>query len=122
MAFDDLELSKTLNGYICFPFLHLFWFLSFPCQSSSDIVSRGGRYTDRHELTGRNLSTKMYHLYRSFAPVLRSHKSLSFAYVFNHCYLKTSEFKPLKHKNQHKRTHFSICMLCMKPILLQREY
>ncbi len=40
--------------------------------------------------------------------VLRGHENVSFAHVFKHCGLKTSDFKPLKCNQQRKRTHFAI--------------
>lgn len=44
MAFDDLELSKTFNGYICFPFLRLSWFLSFTVPGLTNLVNHIGYF------------------------------------------------------------------------------
>ncbi len=37
------------------------------------------------------------------------YKNVSFAYIFKHCGLKTSDFKPSKFNQQWKRSHFAIC-------------
>ncbi len=45
---------------------------------------------------------------------LHAHENLSFACVFKHCGLKTRDFKLLKCNQQWKRTHFAICVHCLR--------
>ncbi len=85
---------------------------SFDCRSDSHTNTRCGRYTGRHDETGGNLSTGrdfgLLSLSRLYAhmTVLRGHENVSFACIFKHCSLKTSDFKLLKCNQQRKRTHF----------------